>query len=805
MRTRQRFRFSLSPFHLARTRWFPGGMALLLLVASGCHPIQPHYLHEDGDLSHYLDVATDIEYPDVNLDTLPEVKGTRAPVTITNPDFENWWDLSLEEAISAALHNSKVIRDEGAFRQFGQVLANSPSRIAANPDSVSTIYDVAIQESSQSGAEQVLSNFDAVFNSTVTWDSSDRAQNFLAAQVNAAVLQSDQVSINNELSKLTVSGAQWFFRHTANYDGANNDLTAGTRRVPSSWNTALETEVRQPLLRGRGAQINRIPVVLARMRTDTALADFQDAIQNLLNSVEYSYWQLYFQYRNLDANRQGRDSALAAWQKVDGQSREPGGSADRVAQAKGQYYFFEGRVKQALSELQIAEARLRLFMGLTSSDGRFIRPTDEPSTAKVNFDWHEIQAEALLFSNELRRQQWQIKQRELELIAAKNQLLPQIDAVGLYRWVGVGDEYNSSGQNGARFPTDGSTAIDSLLRGEFQEFRLGLSSEIPIGFRRPLAQLRNQQLQLARAHAKYQESELEITHSLDDATKRLVANYEILQANLQRRIATATQVEAAEVGLEQSSVDLLSLLQAQNARTDADIAYFQNLVEYNEAIVEIHRVKGSLLAYNNVILAEGPWPEKAYFDAHNLARQRDASYYLDYGYTRPRVVSRGPLDQQRAVTIGDDQESGTRTSTDSSAPIEDSDLTPQAEEAGSLDSGSDEPPLPDEELPLPSLSETDASTMVEPPSAALGETDSTGVERMTEPSPMAPSTASPESAAPDSVAPEIDDMVAELSAPDAAVEVAQPPVIERKSPLPRSTSSQGSSRSSIRFRESPTR
>lgn len=629
---------------------FRGLLALLVAISAGCHPIQPHYLHEDGDLSHYLDVATDIEYPDLETPRLPSVNGNRPPLTTANPHFEAYWDLGLEEAISIALHNSKVIRDGGAIRQFGQASGNTPSRLQTNPDSVSTIYDVAIQESGRTGSEQILSNFDAVFNSTVTWDSQDRTQNFAANNVvNPSVLQQDQVVINNEISKLSVSGAQWFFRHTANYDGTNNDVTRQTRALPSSWTTALETEVRQPLLRGRGVQVNRLPVVLARMRTDIELADFEEAIETLINNTEYAYWELMFQYRSLDAAREGRDSALAAWQKVKALSREQQGSADREYQAREQYYAFNARLTQALNDVYRTERNLRNFMGIEPSDGRLIRPVDEPTTAPVEFDWCEIVGEALTFSNDLRRQQWQIKSREYELIAAKNQLLPQIDAVGLYRWVGVGDEYNKSGHAPQNFPEVGSTAIDSLLEGDFQEFRLGLSTEIPIGFRAPLAAVRNAQLNLVRARAVYEETELELLHGLDNAYKNLKVTYDLLQTNMNRRIAAAGQVEASDVGLDQGGVDLFNLLQAQRTRADADVAYYQTLTEYNQAIVEVHRIKGSLLAYNNVMLAEGPWPEKAYFDAHNLARQRDASYYLDYGFTRPRVVSRGPVNQNRAV------------------------------------------------------------------------------------------------------------------------------------------------------------
>jgi hypothetical protein len=61
--------------------------------------------------------------------------------------------------------------------------------------------------------------------------------------------------------------------------------------------------------------------------------------------------------------------------------------------------------------------------------------------------------------------------------------------------------------------------------------------------------------------------------------------------------------------------------------------------------MNVHYRKGSLLEFDGVYLAEGPWPGKAYFDAMRQARKRDAGLYLDYGYTRPDVFSRGPYPQ----------------------------------------------------------------------------------------------------------------------------------------------------------------
>ena len=74
------------------------GLCALTLL-SGCQPTQPFFFAEDGnilgkgDLSHYLNVATDIEYPDVDAPPLEEVVGAQAPLSLSNSDNFDVWDL----------------------------------------------------------------------------------------------------------------------------------------------------------------------------------------------------------------------------------------------------------------------------------------------------------------------------------------------------------------------------------------------------------------------------------------------------------------------------------------------------------------------------------------------------------------------------------------------------------------------------------------------------------------------------------------------------------------------------------------
>jgi hypothetical protein len=316
----------------------------------------------------------------------------------------------------------------------------------------------------------------------------------------------------------------------------------------------------------------------------------------------------------------------------------------------------------ALRDLYNVEGRLRFLMGLTPNDGRLIRPIDEPTTAAVDFDWICIHEESLIRSAELRQQKWLIQRRELELVAARNQLLPQFDLGVTYRWFGIGDELINADRNGLNFPAVGSTAFDVLTEGQFQEAAFFLQYQMPVGFRRELAGVRNSQLILAREKARLQEMELNTSHLLSSAVRNLDANRQIAQTHFERWSTAIQEVQTTQTLLLGGKITLDLVLDAQRRRAQAQIDYYRAIIDYNKSIADVHFRKGSLLEFNNVTLSEGPWPEKAYWDALGRARERDSSYYLNYGWTRPRVVSQGPVAQhwgesQNYVPSGDSPES----------------------------------------------------------------------------------------------------------------------------------------------------
>lgn len=637
--------------------------AALVWAGLGCHAQKSDLnLRLSDQLKHYQAAALQLE--DADRDLLcrdPSVVGALPPQTLDNSLPPQYWDMSLEEAMGLALQNSQVLRD------LGGALLRAPGTLR-------TVHGPAITETDpRFGVDAALSAFDASFSMSTFFDKNDRALNNSFLGGGTRLLTQDTMTFREEITKVAATGTRFTARHNTDYD-ANN---APANRFPSAWNTNLEAEFRHPLLQGGGVNFNRIAgpngvpglllgVLIARVNTDISLAEFEQGLPDLVSNVENAYWDLYYAYRDLDARIAARNRALETWRRVAALNRTNslGGEAEKEAQAREQYFRFEEEVQNALTGrlldgtrtlngssggtfrgslgVHVAERRLRLLLGLPISDGRWIRPADEPLMARVQFEWEQSLPEAIMRRPELRRQRWIVKRRELELLANRNFLLPRFDAVGRYRFRGFGDDLiNPSGENP---PFD--NAWENLTTGDFQEWQLGAELAFPFGQRRGHAAVRNAQLLLARERAVLREQEREVVHDLANAIADKDRAYLVAQTNFNRRLAARQQLLVLENKVQNElQVDLNSLLDAQRRLAEADAKYYFSLVEYAVAVKNVHYEKGSLLDYNNVYLAEGPWPGKAYQDAARRDSLKMRPGPLNYIMQRPLNVSAGPTQQ----------------------------------------------------------------------------------------------------------------------------------------------------------------
>ncbi len=626
----------------------------------------------ESNAGYYESASIQIEYPDVETPLNTDVLDTAPPLSIVDDREIEYEFMSLQEAVQTALMNSRVLRDLG-----GTVLRS--------PDDIDTNYDVALRElDPRFGVAAALSEFDAQFGLSAFVEKNDRPLNNQMVGALATKLKQDYSVVQSQITKRAASGTQLTFRNLTEYDynntPSNRFFTPGDRGS-QAWETLLDMEVRQPLLQGNGSNFLRIAgptatagsvngnltgVVIARIRTDITLTEFEAGVRDFVSNVENAYWDLYFAYRNLDTKIVARDTALQTWNRVNAlyQAGRVGGEAEKEAQAREQYFRFQQEVQDALSGrlsdwtrtnsgsgggsfrgtqngVMTAERRLRLLLGEQINTGQLLRPSDEPILAQVSFDWDSILIEAMTRRPELRRQKWGVKQREQELIAARNFLQPQLDVVGRYRWRGLGHDLLE--QHGSRGRFD--NAWGNFLSGDYQEWQLGLEMSMPFGFRRAHAAVDFAETNMARERVVLGEQEREVVHALSNAVSELGRSWKVLETTEDRRLASAAELESVQAAFEADKIGFDVVLESQRRFFAAEIAHYQALVDYSLAIRNVHYEKGSLLDYNEIYLTEDLWPMKAYKDAMNRRENSLPAEWMHTMISSPQPVSAGPYYQ----------------------------------------------------------------------------------------------------------------------------------------------------------------
>lgn len=625
--------------------------AASLGVASGCQ-FKHDKIHASHVANHVNESELQIEQPNFESESIHSELTTMAPLAFDAPT--EYVEMALADAIKFGLQNAEVISDVGGA-------------ILRSPSSTSTVYDVAIQETdSQTGVPSALAAHDAIFTTQLSANKNDRQLNNTFLGGGTRALQAETMVLHSELTKRTGTGTQFSLSQQIDYDASN----APGNEFESGWNSRVDLAVRHPWMLGGGTEFDRIVgrsntigiyngVLVSRINTDISIADFESSVRTFVSDVEDSYWELYFAYRDLDAKIRARDAALDTWRSIKAlnESNRRGGEAVRETEARDQLQRLEVEVQNALTGrlvegsrsnngalgnafrasggVHVAERRLRLLVGMPINDGRLIRPSDEPTLAKVDYIWEETLLDALTRRTEIRRQKWQVKQKQLEHQASRSFLKPKLDTYGKVTFRGFGNDLYDRPDT-----VNSSAAINKVIDGNHQELEMGVDLSFPLGFRQGNAAVRNAELQLARERAILARLERQITHDLSNAVANKSRAWNVAQTTLGSLEAAQERLVATQSAFDVGRATLDQLLAAQRRVADAETEFYRATVEYSFAIKNIELTKGTLLNYNGISLAEGSWQTAAIEEAverRKLRRTMDLNNLIDSG----PVVSHG--------------------------------------------------------------------------------------------------------------------------------------------------------------------
>ncbi len=506
---------------------------------------------------------------------LPRVSLPATPRPATVSDLQ--WDvpvrdLSLDEAIRIALANSEVIRVLGGVTAVR---------------SGSTIYDVAIANNAIDVAQ---GRFDPTISVDNFWSHIERpGVDFDPGGLTGVITgsQSDLYDLDFQLSKTNLSGGFWTF-------GVSDDTTRrppATFQLDPSISNSLDVGYTQPLLRGAGRLANQVPIVLARIDTERSFFQYKSSVQQLVRDVIGAYWNLVSARTILWAREQQVSQSAFALEQAEGQVLAEQISAAQAAQPRVSLANFRSILIGAKADVLQAEAALRSILGLPPYDPERVTPVTPPNEERLQFEWESIIALAEQYRPDIIELKLVLEADQQNNIQARNLALPQLNAVGLYRWNGlegvlpIGDRISSSlGQN--------------------TDWTLGINFSVPLGLRASRAQLRQTELIIARDRANLTQQLLTASHILAANLRNLDQFYEQYRANQETRAAAREnlnyQLKLYSVGLEQ----YINVLQAIVSWGDAVSSEAQLLSLYNIEQANLELQTGTILETHDVFFYE---------------------------------------------------------------------------------------------------------------------------------------------------------------------------------------------------------
>ena len=444
-------------------------------------------------------------------------------------------------------------------------------------------YNPAIETARVVEAE---ASFDALFYTNVTKNNIDRPS---ASQL--AATDVDQFTSRYGIRKLLPTGMQVGASFGLDRTKIGGDFAF--QSINPEYTTDLQLDVRQPLLRGFGIDVNRSQVMLAQHSRSISHWAFHRQVRDTLRMVEELYWRLAQARRDvlisarLLADFEAIYTYLEARREFDVIPVQLNTTLANLERSRTDFIRRRANVFDAEDRLIAAMNDPELPLGGSIE----IIPDGFPQLARIVVDPAAEVKTALDHRPELKEQELSIASAKIVVGQAKNAELPQLDLT-------VRTTYDGLAGNADK-------AFDELTRGHFIEYLIGIEFELPIGNRGPRAAHRRARLQHAQAEAAFKALLEEVIRDVHLAIRQMDTAYDSIGPSYASAEARQREVEATVARAERKDLATLNTeLGARQGLASERRSMLSAMVEYNIAIIQLEQAKGTLLRYNNVTIPD---------------------------------------------------------------------------------------------------------------------------------------------------------------------------------------------------------
>lgn len=347
--------------------------------------------------------------------------------------------------------------------------------------------------------------------------------------------------------------------------------------------------ISQPLLRGAGVRTNTHAIRIARYQTGISEARTRLEVIRVLASVDRVYWRLYAARQALEVRRAEYELALAQLERA--RRRVDAGDAPEVEVLRA-----EAGVAERLEGIILADNFLRdrerdlkriMNSATLEMDGpTVVIPDTLPRPVPFEVDAQPLIQVALDQRMEMLELELQLASEASSVDFARNQALPFLAVEYTYNINGLGSTYND--------------AFDLMFDKSFEDHRVGLRLEVPLGNEAAEARLHRAILSRLQTLATVELREAQISQEVLNAVDQLESNWQRVVAASRSVMLAARTLEAEQRQFDLGLLTSTDVLDAQARLAAARLSEIEALAEYEIARVDLAFATGLVLGATSV-------------------------------------------------------------------------------------------------------------------------------------------------------------------------------------------------------------
>jgi len=431
--------------------------------------------------------------------------------------------------------------------------------------------------------------------------------------------------------KLLPTGALW----SAGLTNARTDGNSVFASLNPQYNTALNIQIRQPILRNFSIDDARRRIRIASRLLDLSDSQFRQKAIDIIARVQRAYWDLVFALR--EAQIQRESVQLARTQLSQNKRMVNEGSLAPI-----DFVSVEAELERRSENLLIvieavtrAENALKqLVLGDRGSNvwNQPIIPTDAPDLRAVSYALPDALASAFANRPELAQNDLKLEVNKIDVKYFDSQTKPQVDLIASYTSSGLSGTPALAGNPFASTTTllldrvnvlsglagipavvvpPGSQlpgflqggygqSLSNLFSNDFRTFRFGVAFSFPLKNRTAEGQLGRTVAEGRKIGAQRKTLEQSIEVEVRNAVQAVETTRLRVETARASREAAEKQSESEQRRFQAGLSTTYFVLERQNNLSAARGRELKAMTDYSKAVTELQRVMGTTLTSANV-------------------------------------------------------------------------------------------------------------------------------------------------------------------------------------------------------------